>query len=287
MVFVFIAALLFATATIASAKTAQQTFMKFIEAEDCTLDGYTIVDGNSGAVGKMITGTEADTQSFTVTFDAPADGQYVIWLKVWHTSQSDNSLKYTLDDGVERVFDFDEDAGVENPDYFMFNHWYWMAINERGTEPLANGWSAWGEANSSCRHTPVYIDAKAGTNSVTFTCREAGHFIDQVIITDDLTYNPADVPGNETYVCTFCNLEHFKYEPFEKFGKTPEQYWTEKLAAEQVPAETAAPETDAAATVTAADTAAVTAPATLDVFIYALALPAAAVLALAIKKRVR
>lgn len=221
-----------------SAKSAEETFILFIEAEDCELDGYKIIDGNTGAIGKMIV-AESDPDSFTVKFSVPADGTYVLWLKVWHTSQGDNSIKYTLDDGIERVFDFDENAGANDDSYFMLRQWYWIAINERGSEPLENGWSDWGLANNQVRHTPVYLDLKKGDNSITFIAREAGHYIDQIIITDDLNYNPADVPGNETYICTFCNLEHFRYEPYEKFGKTPEQYWIERLAAERAAAEPA------------------------------------------------
>lgn len=231
-----------------SAKTAQETFMLFLEAEDCTLSGYTAVDGNKGSVGKMISSVVKDEDKFTVSFDVPADGQYVLWLKVWHLSQGDNSLKYNYD-GTERVFDFDELAGIEDPTYPMFGNWYWIAINERGTEPLANGWSEWGEANSSVRHTPVYLDLKKGANSIEFISREAGHFIDQIIITDDLTYDPGNVPGNQTYVCSFCNLNHYLGEPFEDFGKTPEQFWTEKVAAEIA---ASAPQTEAPAAETAA-----------------------------------
>ncbi len=233
-----------------SAKTAAETFIKFIEAEDCTLSGYTVVDGNKGSVGKMINSDTAKEDTFTVKFTAPADGQYTIWFKVWHVSQGDNSVLYNYN-GEELVFDFDEDAGVENPDYFMLNRWYWIEINYRGTEPLENGFSAWGEANNSVRHSPVKLEFKKGDNEITFTSREAGHFIDQIIVTDNLDYNPADVAGNETYVCTFCNLNHFKLEPFEDFGKTPEQYWNEKLAAEATPADTQTSETQPAETQTA------------------------------------
>lgn len=246
-----------------SAKTAQETFMLFIEAEDCTLNGYTVTDGNKGAVGKMITADANDEDKFTVSFTVPADGQYRIWMKVWHLSATDNSLKYDYN-GTELVFDFDEPAGYEDLEYPMWANWYWIGINERGTEPLANGFSEWGEANSSVRHTPVYLDLKKGANSIEFRCREFGHFIDQIIITDDLTYDPGNVPGNETYVCTLCNLNHYLHEPFEDFGKTPEQFWNEKVAAEiaasapqtEAPAEAAADVPAASAgTVTAAQTA--------------------------------
>lgn len=241
--------------------------MLFLEAEDCILTGYTAVDGNKGSVGKMISSTTADADKFIVSFDVPADGRYVLWLKVWHLSQGDNSLKYNYD-GTERVFDFDELAGIEDPTYPMFGNWYWIAINERGTEPLANGFSEWGEANSSVRHTPVYLDLKKGANSIELISREAGHFIDQIIITDDLAYDPGNVPGNTTYVCSFCNLNHYLGEPFEDFGIKPEQFWNEKVAAEIA---ASAPQTDAPAAEEAAAEAAapvetVTAAQTADIF---------------------
>ena len=217
-----------------SAKTAAETFILFIEAEDCVMDGYTIVDGNAGAVGKMITTDTPNEQFFTVNFTVPADGRYTVWFKVWHTSQGDNSVFFELD-GEEHVFDFDENAGADDLEYFMLNRWYWAEICKRGSEPLQNGWSEWGEANNQCRHTPIELNLKAGANSMTFKSREAGHFIDQIIITDNLDYNPADVPGNSTYVCTFCNLNHFRLEPYADFGKTPQQYWEERLIAEAPP----------------------------------------------------
>ncbi|MHB1151754.1 MAG: carbohydrate-binding protein [Eubacteriales bacterium] len=250
-----------------TAKTAQETFMLFLEAEDCTLNGYTIVDGNKGAVGKMITSTVNNEDTFTVSFEVPADGQYVLWMKVWHLSQVDNSIKYNYN-GSELVYDFDEFAGTDDPTYSMYGTWYWMYINERGTEPLANGWSEWGEANSSCRHTPVYLDLKKGANSIEFIARESGHFIDQIIITDDVTYDPGNVPGNKTYVCAFCNLEHYLNEPFQDFGKTPEQFWNEKIAAEiaaSAPQTEAPAEAEAAAEVPEAPAATVTAAQTADI----------------------
>ena len=275
-----LAIFMLATLTLAvTAKPAADTYMKFIEAEDCELDGYTVTDGGAGVVGKAIICDTPNDQAFTVKFNVPADGQYTIWMKVWHVNLSDNSLLYDYD-GEELVFDFDEDAGKDAPDYFMFNRWYWMEINQRGTEPLENGWSEWGEANSQCRHTPVVLNLKAGDNSFTFRAREAGHSIDQIIITDDMDYNPADVAGNETFVCTFCNLNHFKKEPFQDFGKTPEQFWNEKLAAEAAPAETEPAETSGS------ETPAPTAPQTADVFgVAVIALAAAAVVALTFKKR--
>jgi len=216
------------------AKPASETVMIFIEAEDCALDGYTVVDGKPGSVGKVITADTAGEQSFTVNFTLPKDGTYYVWMKVWHSAQNDNSLFYEYD-GEEHVYDFDEKPGEEDPDYFMYNRWYWARNGRRGDEPLANGWSEWGEANNQVRHTPVPMNLKAGANSINFRCREANHFIDQIIITDDFDYDPGDVPGNETYACGFCNMPHFKKEPFADFGKTPEQFWLEKLALENPP----------------------------------------------------
>jgi len=231
-----------------SAKTAAETFILFIEAEDCVMGGYTIVDSPAaGAIGKVITCATPEDDAFTLNFNAPADGKYTIWFKVWHVTPSgsdENSVFYEYD-GERKVFDFEEEAGTGNADYFMLKRWYWMQINERGSEPLANGWSEWGEANNQVRCTPVVMNLKAGANSIEFVAREAGHFIDQIIVTDNLEYNPADVPGNETYLNTFNNLPHFKLEPYADFGKTPEQYWAERLLAENPPPPEPEPEAPA------------------------------------------
>ena len=99
-----------------------------------------------------------------------------------------------------------------------------IAINESAAASrLKTAGPDWGLANNQVRHTPVYLDLKKGDNSITFIAREAGHYIDQIIITDDLHYNPADARQRNVYMHD-CNLEHFRYEPYEKFGKTPEQY---------------------------------------------------------------
>jgi len=255
----------------ATAKTAEETFILFIEAEDCVMDGYWVVDGNAGAVGKMITCDTANDQKFTVNFNVPADGKYTVWFKVWHVSPGgtdENSVFFDYN-GETHVFDFDEDAGTTNSDYFMLKRWYWIQINRRGSEPLQNGWSTWGEEAGQCRHTPVIMDLKAGANSITFTSREPGHFIDQIIITDNLEYNPADVPGNNTYICTFCNLPHFEKEPYADFGKTPEQYWNAQFVVEVV--EEPADAADIQEAVTLPATVTPTAPQTADIIIVSLA----------------
>lgn len=234
-----------------SAKTAAETVMIFMEAEDCILEGYTVTD-KAGAVGKAITSTEVDTQKFTLNFDIPKDGKYVIWVKVLHASQTDNSIKYIYND-VEHAFDFCEYLGVpDDPAFFMYNQWYWMFINERGTEILSVDFTDWGDI--PIRHQPVILDLKAGSNTFTFISREAGHFIDQLIITDDLEYDPGDVPGNEKFLCDYCLEEHFKKDTVAITGKTPQEHWNEKLAAEasaQAPEikEPEAPAADAAAAV--------------------------------------
>lgn len=267
----------------ASAKSALDTTIVFIEAEDCAHEGYEVVD-KDGAVGKTLHGLEAETNKFTVTFNAPADGQYSLWLKVFSESGTDNSLKYTLPDGVERVFDFMENA-LSDPEFPFFGKWVWVQMGERGTEPLANGYGEWNETNGAVWHTPVYIDAKAGENSVTFICREAGHYIDQVIITDDLAYQPGAVEGNHTYRCAMCNMDHYVLEPYADLGIKLEDVWNAKVSAERAALETAAPETVAEEPAETAE--AVSAPVTYDAVLIGLAIPAAASLLLAFRKRGR
>ena len=54
-----------------SAKSAEETFfILFIEAEDCELTVIRFIDGNTGAIGKMIVEAESDPDSFTVKFSA-------------------------------------------------------------------------------------------------------------------------------------------------------------------------------------------------------------------------
>ncbi|MHB1152720.1 MAG: hypothetical protein ACYCWE_16425 [Eubacteriales bacterium] len=226
-----------------TAKSALDTVMIFIEAEDCILEGYQAVSID-GAVGKAIQCSENDTSKFTVKYSVPAAGQYSLWLKVSNVDNADNSLKYTINDGIERVFDFMENVTTD-PDWPFSGKWFWMQMNERGTEPLANGLSEWAEANGTVWHTPVYINAAAGENSITFVCREFGHYIDQIIITDDLAYQPGNVPGNSGYLCGFCNMEHFILEPYADLGISIQGEWNKLVDAELAALETEPPVTEA------------------------------------------
>ena len=243
-----------------SAKMASDTFILFIEAEDCVLSGYKPVD-KDGAVGKAIV-SSSDTDSFTVNFTAPNDGQYRIWMKLNNLTQGDNSLKYMYD-GSELVFDFHENVGTEDLTNPIYGKWYWLEIMERGTEPLANGLSEWAEANNSVRHTPVILNLKAGDNSITFNVREIGGFIDQIIVTDDIEYNPGNVDGNYTFKCDFCNLEHFFLDPESDLGISPKAHFDQLLDSEIIKVEVTEPaaETTQPATVTVNVT---TAPQTSD-----------------------
>lgn len=250
--------LVIAMATVVTAKTPQETFITFLEAEDCKLSGFDAVD-KGGAVGKAITSDDkADT--FTVDFTLPADGDYRLWLRVWNTGTGDNSLLYNVD-GEERVYDFDESADNKDPSFCHYNAWYWREINYRGTEPVVNGLSEWAAANNSVRHTPKILNLKAGANSITFTAREPGAFIDQIIITDNLDYDPSAFEGNTTFICDFSNLTRYVQDIYAAKGITPQQAWTEKLAAEAAPAPTEAADTGAAETMS--DTP-ITAPKTGD-----------------------
>ena len=217
---------------------ASDTFILFIEAEDCVLSGYKAVD-KDGAVGKAIV-SSSDTDSFTVNFKAPNDGQYRIWMKLSNSTQGDNSLKYMYD-GTELVFDFHESVGEEDLTNAIYNKWYWLEIMERGTEPLANGLSEWAAANNSVRHTPVILNLKAGNNSITFNVREIGGFIDQIIVTDDIDYNPGNIDGNYTFVCDFCNLEHYFLDPESELGISPKAYFDQLLESELIVVEADVP----------------------------------------------
>ncbi len=265
----------------ASAKSVLDTVMIFIEAEDCVYEGYE-AEATEGAVGKALYAVEAETNKITVTFDAPKAGKYWLWLKVFSASGTDNSLKYTLSDGVERVFDFMEDP-LGDPEFPFYGKWAWVQMADRGTEPLANGYGDWNLANNLFWHTPFPIDAKAGSNSVTFICREAGHYIDQVIITDDRDYHPGAVEGNYTYLCAMCNMEHYVLEPYADMGINLEAVWADKVEAERAALEPPpAPETEAVEVQTPA------APQTYDMTAVGFAVAAAAAAVIAqLKRRVR
>lgn len=198
------------------AKSASETNIIFIEAEDLTLDGFEDVT-KEGAFGKAII-SDANTDTFTLSFDISQTGTYAIWMKVYNQSQSDNSFFYSWNES-EKIFDLNEACGAEDPTFKQYNTWYWFRVNERGS--------------GTVRHVPVDFELSAGENSIVFTAREAGAYIDSIIITDDLEYDPGDFEGNELMdTCEFCQGNHFLYESYSKIGKTAEQLFEERLAAE-------------------------------------------------------
>lgn len=199
-----------------SAKKASETNIIFIEAEDLTFNGYESVT-KDGAFGKAIV-SDAKTDTFTLKFNIAKAGTYAIWMKVFNTSQLDNSFIYKLG-GVDKVFDLNEAFQTEDLTFKQYNTWYWFKVNERGT--------------GTARHVPVNFELAAGENTIVFTAREVGAFIDSIIITDDLDYDPGKFDGNEQLpACGFCGEKHYLFDPYVKTGKTAKQLFEAALAAE-------------------------------------------------------
>jgi hypothetical protein len=103
-----------------------------------------------------------------------ADWTVYVWVRSWAGSSNSDSWNVSMDNGASDIFDAAE--GQWGP------HWVWLPINGRnGTgEPLTINPRMW--------------DLPAGTHHLYFAGREAQTKSDDVIITNDYTFQPSDQP---------------------------------------------------------------------------------------------
>jgi hypothetical protein len=105
--------------------------------------------------------------NFNVTI--PSDGTYVIWGRVVGASDSSDSFFVSVDWTNKDIYDIAEGK--------WSGSWQWSVVNGRG-----------GGAPASISPRMFYLTA--GQHTITFEGREAGARLDQILITNDLTYVP-------------------------------------------------------------------------------------------------
>jgi hypothetical protein len=104
-------------------------------------------------------------------FDAPADGEYVIWARALGPDGFSDSFFVSVDGGGEDIFDAVRDK--EPRDLFL-----WAAVNGR------NGFiTAWLE-------DPRVFALPKGRHTVEFRCREPGARLDKIVVTNDRAFKP-------------------------------------------------------------------------------------------------
>ncbi|HWR50110.1 MAG TPA: hypothetical protein VN428_03330 [Bryobacteraceae bacterium] len=126
--------------------------------------------GSLNGVAYISTGVaESGTATFTV--NAPASGTYVIWGKVSSPSSSADSFYVSVNAGAEDVYDVAEGL--------WSSAWQWSKVNGR----------AGGTPNTIPQRE---FSLSAGTNRIVFRGREANTLLNQILVTNDLTFVPTN-----------------------------------------------------------------------------------------------
>jgi len=121
----------------------------------------------SGSV--YLVSTSAETGVLVLTLSAPVTADYVIWCRVKAPDSSADSFYVSVDGGPEDVYDTAE--GIWSP------AWQWTPVNGRdGGRPLTLN--------------PRLFHLTAGVHQITFRGREADSTLDQILITNDLEFDP-------------------------------------------------------------------------------------------------
>lgn len=174
----------------------------FIEAESGKMDSMSEVADAEAYGGKYITSGDVE-ESADYTFEIPKDGKYTAWFRVYATSDTDNSIFFSVDgdtyndEDSQWIFDFREASEYEvspdekylDPDYnnadVCYDRWYWIRMSYRDAS-----------ADPVTRFNTKLYDFTAGTHTLHIQAREAGGRIDKFFFTDDLDYNPNNVTGD-------------------------------------------------------------------------------------------
>ena len=173
----------------------------FVEAESGKVDGISIIDDGAAFGGKVIQTTDVE-QTSEYTFNLEKAGTYIIWARVFHEHNEDNSYFYSVDgdtyNGADLwIFDYYEESEYEvipggkylRPEYnnaaAVNSTWYWIPLTYRDAD-----------ADPVTRHNIKLFDLTAGAHTLLLQAREVGAKIDKIIITDDLDYAPHTIDGD-------------------------------------------------------------------------------------------
>lgn len=149
-------------------------FAMNLEAELSEITGpVTVVASAATSHGNYTVGQTADSGTMSFTFSVPAAGNYWIWSRILSANSASDSYYVSIDGQGEDIFDTAE--GKWSPS------WQWSAINGRSTSPAVGT-------------TPRIFSLSAGAHTLTIRVREIGAGLDQILITDDQAYVPANAP---------------------------------------------------------------------------------------------
>jgi hypothetical protein len=140
------------------------------EAESAAIVSPMARRNSSGASGGQYVSTRtANSGSVVFTVNLPSAGTYVIWSRVLSPNSASDSFTVSVDGGATDVFDTAENK--------WSNNWQWSVVNGRnGGNPLSLN--------------PRTFSLSAGVHHITFAGRDANTGLDEIIVTNDLSYVP-------------------------------------------------------------------------------------------------
>lgn len=180
--------------------------------------------------------SDAQGDGFTLTFFVPEEGDYTVWGRVFYESNIANSLFYSVDGGAEAIWDFPDEDSTESACY---NSWQYFYMTERkaGTYTDTAKYGEWTIANNQWRHSPAVLHLSAGEHKLHFTGREAGMYIDELVVTSYASeeYDPnafaafGEQEANTKLLdsCKFCGTEwkHYCSDIFAQTGISAAKYF--------------------------------------------------------------
>jgi len=147
----------------------------YLEAESATLTAPMQASADAQASGGQYIHAPngvGDNQGYAdITFTVPFDDIYYIWGSAIASGLTENSFFYSIDNGAERIWD----VSYEN----YTSVWTWDQVTDRGS-------GTWGQPEID----PVEFVLAPGTYTLRIRNREDGTKLDQILITNDLTYIP-------------------------------------------------------------------------------------------------
>ena len=189
--------------------------MVFIEADSGKLDStdpMKIGSGEGAFNGKYIFGEENGIEKISYEFEIKEAGDYYLWFRLMGHNDESNSFFVQIDGagfnqeeghfaGEWYTFDMWEPSeGYEysadnqflptlenhkNPDWIYSPNWQWipLAYRDQTIDPPV-------------RHNLVKHNFTAGKHTIEIMTREPGCYLDKIIITNDLTYDPRSISGD-------------------------------------------------------------------------------------------
>jgi len=212
IIFMFTAILFIMAFTV----TALAAEFIFIEAESGVFDASDpMLKGSGGGAlnGTYIYGEENSLEKIKYEFEIKEGGDYRLWFRMQGQDDGSNSL-FVMIDGAG----FQQDNGYDTGEYYTFDMWepsegytysdtnpYLPTLeNHKNPDWIYNpNWQWMPFAyrdqitfDEPMRHILVTPNFTAGKHTIDIMTREPNCYLDKIIITNDLTYDPRGIAGD-------------------------------------------------------------------------------------------